>query len=77
MRTIECRAIEKPVKQFSCEVLRSASNMRYQDASDGKWKPIQSERVENWMVLAETIEGAQKVAEYHFYNSKNIIVKEK
>lgn len=77
MKTIECASISKPVKKFSCEVLRPASNMRYQDATDGKWKKIQPERLENWIVLAETLEGAQKVAEYHFYSSKNIIVKEK
>ena len=74
MRTIQCPAISKPAKQFTCEVLRPASHMRYQEPQNGKWIPIQPERTECWTVLAETIEGAQKVAEYHFYASKNIVV---
>lgn len=77
MNTIQCPAIEKPVKQFSCDVTRQASSMRYQDAADGKWKPIQPERRESWTVLAETLDGAQRVAEYHFYASKDIIVTNK
>lgn len=78
MATIQCNAIEKPTQKFSCKVLRSASRMRYQDGSDGKWKPVQSERWEDWTVLAETKEGATKVAQYHFYNSdkNNILISE-
>ena len=45
--------------------------MKYQD-SNGDWKPVQPERLENWTVMAETKEGAKKIAEYHFYQSKNI-----
>jgi hypothetical protein len=69
MATIKCPSIEKPLKQFACEVLRPASNMRYQDTT-GEWKPVQPERWEIWQVLAETIDGARKIAEYHFYQSK-------
>lgn len=78
MATIQCNAIEKPMKQFFCDVLRTASSMRYQEASDGKWYPVQPERWEKWTVLAETKEGAKKIAEYHFYqsNSDNIKISE-
>lgn len=78
MPIIQCPKIESPITKFSCDVLRSASNMRYQDAADGKWKPVQPEKWEEWTVLAETKEGAKKIAEYHFYNSdsSNIIIKD-
>jgi hypothetical protein len=76
MNTIQCPSISKPTKQFLCEVLRPASQMRYQDPQNGNWKPVQHERSENWKVLAETKEGAKKVAEYHFYASKNITISE-
>jgi len=77
MATIKCPAIEKPVIPFSCDVLRSASKMHYQETS-GEWKPVQPERWENWTVLAETKDGARKIAEYHFYqsNSENIKISE-
>lgn len=70
MATIQCRAIEKPENEFLCEVERPASSMMYQDATDFKWKPVQQGRVEFWKVLAETMEGAMRIAQYHFYNSK-------
>lgn len=76
MPTIQCASIENPVNKFECNVLRQVSSMRYQDAVDGKWKPVHSERWESWTVLAQTKEGAKKVAEYHFYQSdkSNIII---
>lgn len=74
MPLIKCPAIEKPNRQFSCDVLRSTSNMHYQEIT-GEWKPIQPERWENWTVLAETKEGARKIAEYHFYQSKSENIK--
>lgn len=76
MPTIQRPSIEKPINKFGCNVLRKASEMRYQDATDGKWKPISPERCESWVVLAQTKEGAQKIAEYHFYQSdkSNIII---
>jgi len=50
--------------------------MRYQEFT-GEWKPVQPERWEKWNVLAETKEGARKIAKYHFYQSKgdNIYIK--
>jgi hypothetical protein len=68
MPTIKCGSIEKPVNTFICNVLRGESSMRYQD-TDGKLKPVQPERWEQWNVLAETEAGAKKIAEYHFYQS--------
>mgnify|MGYP006919530617 FL=1 len=64
------------MRQFLCYVLRTASNMRYQEFT-GEWKPVQPERWEKWNVLAETKEGARKIAKYHFYQSKgdNIYIK--
>ena len=59
--TIHSRHIENPQKEFIIRVLRSASfNVIY--------KP---ERYEMWKVLAETIDGAVKIARYHFYLSDN------
>lgn len=59
MATIKCNAIEKPERKFLCKVLRAAVfNVFYQPE---KW--------EEWIVLAETKEGARKIAEYHFYRS--------
>jgi len=77
MATIQCPAIEKPMRKFLCDVLRPATSMHYQEIT-GEWKPIQPERFEQWNVLAETKEGARKIAEYHFYrsNSENIKIKE-
>lgn len=65
------------MRQFSCDVLRTASKMHYQEITC-EWKPVQPERWENWTVLAETKEGARKIAEYHFYqsNSDNIKISE-
>jgi hypothetical protein len=74
MPIIKCPAIEKPMKQFFCEVLRTASSMHYQEYT-GEWKPVQPERWENWTVLAETKEGAKKIAEYHFYQSHSDNIK--
>jgi len=76
MGTIECRAIEKPNIKFKCDVLRAHSNMNYLDSHDGKLKPIRPERWEQWNVLAQTLDGARKVAQYHFYQSdpENIII---
>lgn len=72
--TIKSAHIEKPLRTFSCVVLRSESRMRYQDGADGKWKPVQPEHWERWKVLAETEQGAQKIAEYHFFMSSEIKV---
>lgn len=69
MATIQCRSIEKPVNSFLCNVLRGESNMRYLDSVDCQLKPVQPSRWEEWNVLAETKEGARKIAEYHFYQS--------
>ncbi|HYD20002.1 MAG TPA: hypothetical protein VEB40_00905 [Flavipsychrobacter sp.] len=72
MPMIQCIAIEKPVKKFRCEVIRHASSFRYLDAPDYTWKPIRPKRQETWTVLAETMEGAKRIAEYHFYDSSSI-----
>lgn len=76
MATIKCISIEKPDKQFLCDVLRPASELRYQDSTDGIWKPVQPERWEKWTVLAETKEGAKKIAQrnFHLTNDDNIII---
>lgn len=74
MATIQCRAIEQPKKNFTCEVIRPQSGMKYQDFSDGEWKPVQPEAKEVWNVLAETLYGATNIANYHFYSSKIISV---
>ena len=73
---IKCPSIEKPLKKFLCKVLRAESELEYQDSQDGLWKPIHPENWEYWGILAETQEGAKKIAEYHFYlsNAKNIII---
>lgn len=71
--TVKCPRIEKPVNEFTCVVERLASHMRYQDA-DGTFKPVQPAKTENWIVLAETQNGAEKIAAYHFYCSNIISV---
>ena len=59
MTTIQCSAIEQPTIKFNCKVLRAAVfNVFYQP-----------EQWEIWTVLAETIDGARKIARYHFYRS--------
>ena len=66
--TIKCVSIEKPIKKFICRVLRAAVfNVIFQP-----------ERWEEWDVLAETIEGAKEIAQYHFYLSspENILITE-
>lgn len=66
MPTIKCYAISAPTKTFKCKVLRAEV-----------FNVIKiPERWEEWNVLAENIEGARKVAEYHFYRSNpdNIII---
>jgi hypothetical protein len=66
MPTIHCTAIEKPAKKFVCRVKRApVSNVLFKPA---RW--------EDWTVLAETKEGAFKVACWHFYLSdkKDIII---
>jgi hypothetical protein len=77
MATIQCPSIEKPIKQFLCDVLRTASNMHYQDTT-GEWKSLHPEQWEQWNVLAETKSGAKRIAEYHFYlsDSNNIKISE-
>ena len=60
MPIIKCPAIEKPMRQFSCDVLRTASKMHYQEITC-EWKPVQPERWENWTVLAETKVGQGKL----------------
>lgn len=66
MATIQARAISWPEKTFKCRVLRpDCYNVLH---TPPRW--------EEWDVLAETIEGARQVAEYHFYmsNPENIII---
>ena len=60
MATIHASHIEKPKKKFSCLVLRAPVFNVYHHP----------ERWEQWTVLAQTKDGAHKVASYHFYRSK-------
>lgn len=60
MATIKSSHIEQPINKFICLVKRSeVFNVFFQPT---KW--------EVWNVLAETKEGAKKIAKYHFYRSK-------
>lgn len=56
------RHIEEPLTTFVVRVLRAPSwNVLFRPAA---W--------EMWKVLAETQEGAMKIAKYHFHRSDNI-----
>jgi hypothetical protein len=57
--TIFSEHIERPIKEFYIEVLRAPVWNVYMKPS----------RLEFWKVLAETPEGAIRIAEYHFYRS--------
>lgn len=62
--TIQNPQIERSVKTFKCKVKRAAvDNVIHRDP---RW--------EEWRVLAETKEGAKKIAEYHFYRAHKIII---
>jgi len=76
MATIQCPSIEKPHKEFLCDVIRPQSNIYYQDGK-GNLHPLHGEESEQWVVLAETIDGAMKIAKYHFFLSKILNVTER
>ena len=62
MSTIHAQHIEAAQREFFVRVLRSPCfNVFFKPA---RW--------ETWRVLAETAEGALRIAKYHFYRSDQI-----
>lgn len=62
--TIQNPQIEKAIRTFKCKVKRAAvDNVIHRDP---RW--------EEWRVLAETKDGARRIAEYHFYRAHKIII---
>lgn len=60
--TIYSKHIEKPIRTFGVRVLhRACFNVFYRP-----------ERWETWRVLAQTPEGALRIARYHFYGARQI-----
>lgn len=60
--TIQCPAIEEPVRAYYVRVLRAP-------CYNVIFRP---ERWEVWRVLASTEAGAMRVARYHFYRSSRM-----
>lgn len=62
--TIQAHHIEQPLRTFKCKVKRHAvDNVIHRDS---RW--------EEWRVLAETKDGARRIAEYHFYRAHKIVI---
>lgn len=62
--TIQANNIEQPLKTFKCKVKRHViDNNIYQESP---W--------EEWRVLAETKDGAKRIAEYHFFRAHKIVI---
>ena len=62
--TIQNSQIEHPSRTFKCKVKRSAvDNVIHREP---RW--------EEWRVLAETKDGARRIAEGHFYRAHQIII---
>jgi len=60
--TIHSRHLEEPKEQFMVRVLRRPCFNVF----------LKPARWEMWKVLAETEEGAMRVARHHFYNAETI-----
>jgi len=62
MSTIHAQHIEAARQEFFVRVLRAPCFNVF--SKPARW--------ETWRVLAETVEGARRIAKYHFYRSDQI-----